>query len=80
MLLGPLFQLSPISTLPILTDTRDTVKMSLYSAGGVICIAEYLSPECVKAVRNVRPFSALWFAEAIFGQGDVDNLLQSNVS
>ena len=66
MPLRPRFQLVPTSALAVLPDTGDTIVLEKRGAWGVVGIAEDLSSQGIKAVRDVAPFPALGLAAAIF--------------
>lgn len=75
MRLRPPLQLAPIPTFSVLTNPRNAIKFPLHSAWRIICVTKDLSPQCVEAVGDVVPLSALRFAIAVFGHGDVDDFL-----
>ena len=75
VLLRPFLKLAPISALPILTNARDTIHLTLDGTRGIICVTEDLPSQSVKTVGDMVPFSALWFAKSVLLHGDVDNFL-----
>ena len=75
MRLRPFLKPAPIPALPVLAKARDTIHLTLDCTRGIICVTKHLPSERVEAVRDVAPFSALFFAKSILLHGDVDDFL-----